>query len=88
MRFSNRGGQLLKDQASRKQLKKDLPRVEKELNAILQQWEEDHERYFIVHDSRYLDTIKLQWSERETSKCNEKAKKVSLPGYFPGRLTR
>lgn len=60
----------------RKQLKKELPRVEKELDAALQQWEEDHERYFMVNDGRYLDTIKAQWSEKEASKCQEKIKRV------------
>ena len=60
----------------KKQLKKELPRVEKELNAVLEQWEEDHERYFMVNDGRYLDSIKLQWSEKEASKCQEKMKRV------------
>lgn len=76
MRFSNRGGQLLKDQTLKKQVKKELPRVEKELNGVLEQWEEDHERFFIVHDSRYLDTVKLQWRDKENTKCSEKLKRV------------
>lgn len=82
MRFSNRGGQLLKDQAMKKQLKKDLPRVEKELDMVLEQWEDDHERFFMINDGRYLDTIKLQWSEMEASKCNEKLKRVKHLWYF------
>lgn len=77
MRFSNRGGQLLKDQALKKQLKKELPRIEKELKAVLAQWEEDHERFFMVQDSRYLDTIQLQWTEKKLTKCTEKVKRVS-----------
>ena len=75
-RFCNRGGQLLKDQAMKKHLKKELPRVEKELKTVLEQWEEDHERFFMVNDGRYLDTIRLQWNERQASKCTEKAKRV------------
>lgn len=75
MRFSNRGGQLLKDQALKKQLKKELPRIEKELKAVLAQWEEDHERFFMVQDSRYLDTIQLQWTEKKLTKCTEKVKR-------------
>jgi uncharacterized protein YqgV (UPF0045/DUF77 family) len=77
MRFSNRGGQLLKDQAMKKQIKKELPRVEKELNSVLAEWEEDHERFFMVHDNRYLDTIQLQWAEKKLTKCTEKVKRVS-----------
>ena len=79
--FSARGGQLLKDQKLRQQLKKDLPKVEKELKKELEQWEEDHERYFVVADTRYLDTISRQWSEREEQRVLEKMKRVS-PFYF------
>ncbi len=68
----------MKDQTLKKHLKKELPRIEKELRAVLEQWEEDHERYFMVNDGRYLDTIKMQWSERQATKCTEKAKKVRL----------
>ena len=75
--FNARGGQLLKDQKLRQQLKKDLPKVEKELKKELEQWEEDHERYFVVADSRYLDTISRQWFEREEQKMQEKMKRVS-----------
>lgn len=75
--FNTRGGQLLKDQKLRQQLKKDLPKVEKELKGVLEQWEEDHERYFVISDSRYLDTIARQWAERDEQKEKEKIKRVS-----------
>lgn len=61
----------------RQQIKKDLPKVEKELKAVLGQWEEDHERYFVVSDTRYLDTITRQWAERDEQKIKEKMKRVS-----------
>jgi len=75
-RFSNRGGQLLKDQALKKQLNKELPRIEKTLKEMLKSWEDDHERFFMVHDNRYIDTLEQQWKEKETSKTMEKAKRV------------
>ena len=58
-------------------MKKDLPKVEKELKGVLEQWEEDHERYFVVSDSRYLDTIARQWVEKDEQKEKEKIKRVS-----------
>ena len=61
----------------RQQLKKDLPRVEKDIKAVLKQWEEDHERYFLIEDVRYLDTIARQWSERDEQKKREKINRVS-----------
>ena len=76
--FNTRGGQLLKDQKLKQQLKKDLPKVEKELKTALEQWEEDHERYFVISDTRYLDTITRQWEERDHQKEKEKIKRVSL----------
>ena len=51
--------------------------MEKELKAVLGQWEEDHERYFVISDVRYLDTIARQWSEIEEQKEKEKIKRVS-----------
>ena len=76
-RLSNRGGQLLRDQAIRKQLTKDLPRVERNLKEMLKCWEDDHERLFMVHDGRYLDTIEHQWKDKESNKNQEKLKRVS-----------
>ena len=61
-----------------KQVKKDLAKLEKTLTSELKQWEEDCERYFIVQDTRYLDTIKTQWEETGKQKQIEIAKKVSI----------
>ncbi len=52
--------------------------VEKELRSVLKEWENDHERHFVVFDCRYLDTIEQQWDERTTIKEKEKMKRVSL----------
>lgn len=52
--------------------------VEKELKAMLSEWENDHERYFIIRDTRYLDTIEHQWQEKNETKEKEKMKRVSL----------
>lgn len=75
-RFNDRGGQLQKQLKLRKQLEKELPKLEKELKASLLQWEEDHERYFIVHDSHYLDALELEVMERLSTREKEKIKKV------------
>lgn len=75
--FNARGGQLLKDQQQQKQIKKDLLKLEKSLTIELRQWEEDCEKYFIVQDNRYLDTIHSQWEESGKQKQIEKTKRVS-----------
>ena len=45
---------------------------------MLSEWENDHERYFIIKDTRYLDTIEHQWQEKNEVKEKEKMKRVSL----------
>lgn len=55
-----------------------MPRAEKELKDVLSQWEEDHERHFIVLDRRFLDVLEEQIEERTYKKEKEKIKKVSI----------
>lgn len=43
---------------------------------MLLQWEEDHERHFLVNDQRYIDTIDEQWNVYNEKKEQEKLKKV------------
>lgn len=50
--------------------------VEKELQSVLQEWENVHECHFVVMDCRYLDTINKQWKEKNVSKEMEKMKRV------------
>lgn len=40
------------------------------------QWENDHERHFVVHDNRYLDNIEKQWEDKNLEKEQEKMKRV------------
>lgn len=54
-----------------------LHQVERELKSVLNEWENDHERHFIVWDARYLDTIQRQWEEKNSTKEMEKIKRVS-----------
>ncbi|CAI8041453.1 Protein regulator of cytokinesis 1 [Geodia barretti] len=74
-RFNNRGGQLQKQLKLRKQLEKELPRTERELSGVVTQWEEDHERHFVVLDTRFLDLMEEQIEERSLKKETEKMKK-------------
>ena len=76
-RFNNRGGQLQKQLKLRKQLEKELPRVEKELKTVVLQWEEDHERHFIIHDIHFLDVMEQQNEESSHKREKEKIKKVT-----------
>ena len=48
---------LLREEKMRKRIAKDLPKVELELKKILERWEDDYGRPFLVHGVRYLDEL-------------------------------
>ena len=72
---------MLKEEKARKAIEKELPKVEKELESNLLQWESDWERHFVLNDCRYLDNIMEQRQERQKKKDDEKQKRVSSQ-YF------
>ena len=50
-------GKLLREEKMRKRIAKDLPKVEAELRKVLEQWEDEYGRPFLVHGEAYLDEL-------------------------------
>lgn len=50
-------GKLLREEKMRKRIAKELPKVAAELRKILEKWEDEYGRPFLVHGERYLDAI-------------------------------
>ncbi|MCJ1431248.1 hypothetical protein MMC27_000599 [Xylographa pallens] len=48
---------LLREEKMRKRITKDLPKIEVELKKILERWEDEYGRPFLVHGQRYLDEL-------------------------------
>lgn len=48
---------LLREEKMRKRIAKDLPKVEAELRKVLESWEDEYGRPFLVRGERYLDEI-------------------------------
>jgi len=48
---------LLREEKMRKRISKDLPKIEVDLKKILESWEEEYGRPFLVHGERYLDEL-------------------------------
>lgn len=48
---------LLREEKMRKRIAKDLPKIEVELKKILERWEDDYGRPFLVHGVSYLDEL-------------------------------
>ncbi|KAK4225571.1 anaphase spindle elongation protein 1 [Podospora fimiseda] len=52
-------GKLLREEKMRKRIAKELPKVTAELLKVLEQWEDEYGRPFLVHGERYLDVVEL-----------------------------
>ncbi|KAJ9660746.1 Microtubule bundling protein [Coniosporium apollinis] len=48
---------LLREEKMRKRIAKELPKVESDLKQILESWEDEYGRPFLVHGQRYLDEL-------------------------------
>lgn len=50
-------GKLLREEKMRKRIAKELPKVEADLRKVLEDWEDEYGRPFLVHGERYLDEL-------------------------------
>ncbi|XP_070684780.1 protein regulator of cytokinesis 1b isoform X2 [Pempheris klunzingeri] len=71
-RFTNRGGNLLKEEKQRSELHKSLPKLEKKLKAQIDAWEGEQGREFLVNDQKFLQYVEEQWELHQTEKEREK----------------
>nr|XP_023669977.1 protein regulator of cytokinesis 1 isoform X1 [Paramormyrops kingsleyae] len=71
-RFTNRGGNLLKEEKQRADLHKSLPKLEKKLKAQIEAWEKEEGREFLVNGQKFLQYVEEQWEVHRTEKEQEK----------------
>uniref|UniRef100_A0A3B1J875 Protein regulator of cytokinesis 1b n=1 Tax=Astyanax mexicanus TaxID=7994 RepID=A0A3B1J875_ASTMX len=71
-RFTNRGGNLLKEEKQRTDLLKSLPKLEKKLKLQVEQWEEQQGREFLVGGQKFLQFVGEQWEQHRLEKEREK----------------
>ncbi|KAK6006154.1 hypothetical protein QM012_006564 [Aureobasidium pullulans] len=69
---------LLREEKMRKRIAKELPKVESDLRQILEEWEEEYGRPFLVHGERYLDELEAT-SQRPTTQGSVRSKTPSIP---------
>ncbi|XP_037094199.1 protein regulator of cytokinesis 1-like [Pollicipes pollicipes] len=77
-RYSNRGGQLLLEEKERKKIARRLPKVESDLQQLIQRWECQHNTTFLVHGhdfAAYIEQQKLDHQERKEQERVERASK-------------
>ncbi|XP_076002961.1 protein regulator of cytokinesis 1b isoform X2 [Genypterus blacodes] len=71
-RFTNRGGNLLKEEKQRTDLYKTLPKVEKKLRSQIEGWESEQGREFLVNGQKFLQYVEQQWEQHHMEKEKEK----------------
>ncbi|XP_049573754.1 protein regulator of cytokinesis 1b [Syngnathus scovelli] len=78
-RFTNRGGNLLKEEKQRAELHKMLPKLEKKLKAQIDAWESEQGSEFLVNGQKFLQYVEEQWelhlAEKEREKLERQLKK-------------
>ncbi|RFU79566.1 microtubule-associated, map65 ase1-type [Trichoderma arundinaceum] len=94
-------GKLLREEKMRKRIAKELPKVTAELRKVLEQWEEEYDRPFLVYGERYLDEVEAEDAKKPatTSRSRTPAgpppsavkalqKSVSSSAMRPGTATK
>lgn len=71
-RFTNRGGNLLKEEKQRAKLQKTLPKLEEELKMQIEMWEQEHAKPFVVNGQKFVEYVTAQWEMHRLEK--ERAK--------------
>jgi len=74
-RYNNRGGGLLQEEKERKKIIRQLPKIEEELFAAIEIWEEQNSKPFLVEGTRFSDYVHSQWECHEMKKKNEKTQR-------------
>ncbi|XP_066513190.1 protein regulator of cytokinesis 1-like isoform X2 [Hoplias malabaricus] len=71
-RFTNRGGNLLKEEKQRSDLIRSLPKLEKKLKAQIELWEQQEGREFLVQGQKFMQFVSEQWEMYRLEKEREK----------------
>uniref|UniRef100_A0A8C7E6I4 Protein regulator of cytokinesis 1 n=1 Tax=Naja naja TaxID=35670 RepID=A0A8C7E6I4_NAJNA len=71
-RFTNRGGNLLKEEKLRAKLQKTLPKLEEELRVRVELWEQEHAQDFLVSGQRFMEHVAEQWRLHHLEKEKER----------------
>ncbi|XP_063201966.1 protein regulator of cytokinesis 1 isoform X3 [Chroicocephalus ridibundus] len=78
-RYTNRGGNLLKEEKQRAKLLKTLSKLQEQLESRVQAWEQEQEGPFLVKGQQFMEFVREQWQlyhlEKEKEKQERQLKK-------------
>ncbi|KAF9115005.1 hypothetical protein BGX27_009224 [Mortierella sp. AM989] len=78
--FHRDPGRLLREEKFRKQIAREFPKIEKELEDALYEWQQENGRPFLVYGEQYINTMKLHAQQAREGKENEKLWRVRRYG--------
>ncbi|CAM1510378.1 Fc.00g007130.m01.CDS01 [Cosmosporella sp. VM-42] len=76
-------GKLLREEKMRKRIAKELPKVTAEIRKVLQRWEDEYDRDFLVFGERYLDELEAAESSAAGVKKGVPAARSKTPAGHP-----
>nr|XP_038968944.1 protein regulator of cytokinesis 1 isoform X6 [Rattus norvegicus] len=76
-RFTNRGGNLLKEEKERAKLQKTLPKLEEELKARIEHWEQENSTAFVVNGQKFMEYVTEQWELHRLEKERAKQERMN-----------
>lgn len=76
-RYNNRGGQLLKEEKERKQTDIEIPKIEKRIKALAEEFRRQNNRPFTINGVCIIELIDKEWdSYRDTKELLKSARKA------------
>ncbi|KAJ0158637.1 Anaphase spindle elongation protein 1, partial [Colletotrichum tanaceti] len=79
-------GKLLREEKMRKRIAKELPKITVDLRRVLEQFEDEFGRPFLVHGERYLDVIEAE--DRPAPGPRSKTPGAGAAAAAPASMTR
>lgn len=76
-RYNNRGGQLLKEEKERKQTDIEIPKIEKRIKTLAEEFRRQNNRPFTINGECIIEMIDKEWeSYRDTKELLKSARKA------------
>lgn len=80
-RYNNRGGQLLREEKERRQLKVKLPMIEAEIEKLVEEYRARTGREFLINGEEIIELMNRDWENiRNTKEQLKSARKGNAPG--------
>lgn len=75
-RYNNRGGKLLQEEKERKQTDIEIPKIEKRIKTLADEFRRQNNREFTINGVAIIDLIENEWEAYRNSKLLKSARKA------------